>query len=729
MIDKEQLEFERKEIILKYKNLLNLCKPFMSRQDMALIRKALDVALEAFKTKRLKNGSPYIFKSFEIARIVIEEFGLGRTSILSSLLYKAVDDGAITLVEVKKQFGEHVAHIIEGVNAIAAIAASKTSMQSDNLKKFLLTLAKDVRVLLLQLAIRLYKMRKIDQYPAADHVLIALETSHLYSPLAHRMGLYNIKGEMDDLAMRVNQPDIYRNIDKRMQETQIERDEFISKVINPLQTALQKKKIKATIKWRTKRVHSIYRKMKKQNVEFDEVYDKFAIRIILDSKLKNEKSDCWQAYSIVTDTYQPNPKRLRDWISIPKSTGYESLHTTVMGPGGKWVEIQIRTKRMDEIAEKGLAAHWRYKGGNGEAELDKLLTNFRDVFEQSGVDTADMYDSYKMNVYADEVFVFTPKGDLKRLPAGATVLDFAFDIHTDVGAKCVSAKINHKVVPLKYVLKNGDQIEIITSNNQKPKPDWLNFVVTSRAKSKIKKAIDEEKFKIAEDGKEIVKRKFKNWKITYDDESINKVLKHLKIKTSQDLYYQIAREKIDSLQLKAILLNGTKTESTPIAEQHGPKPENGKSAEKNGYLLSNKDLQGVDYKLAKCCNPTQGDSVIGFVTIGQGISIHKSNCPNALKMSESIGYRQVDVDWNMPAESFHTNIKISGTDRLGLIAEISGVVKKDLKLKIQSINLNKTEGKEFEGYLKVFVEDKKHLGHLLQRLLKIEGIKKAVLLK
>lgn len=729
MTDKERTELERKEILLKYKNLLNLCKPFMNRQDMGLLRKALDIALEAFKTKRLKNGSPYIFKSFEIARIVIEELGLGKTSIISSLLYKAVGDGAISVEEVKIQFGDHVAHIIEGVTAISAIAASKTSMQSDNLKKFLLTLAKDVRVLLLQLAIRLYKMRHIDSYPLEDHELIALETTHLYSPLAHRMGLYNIKGEMDDLAMRVAQPEIYHNIDHRMQETQIERDEFINKVINPLQSALQKKRIKATIKWRIKRVHSIYRKMKKQNVEFDEVYDKFAIRIVLDSKLKNEKSDCWQAFSIVTDTYQPNPKRLRDWISIPKSTGYESLHTTVMGPGGKWVEIQIRTKRMDEIAEKGLAAHWRYKGGNGEAELDKLLNGFRDVFEQSGTDTADMFDSFKMNVYADEVFVFTPQGDLKKLPAGATVLDFAFEIHTDVGAKCVSAKINHKVVPLRHTLKNGDQIEIITSNNQKPKPDWLNFVLTSKAKTKIKKAIDEEKFKIAEDGKEIVKRKFKNWKIAYDEENINKILKHLKLKTALELYYQIATEKIESLRLKAILQHETKPEIDTGAGIHGAKPENDKAAQKSNSLFSNKDLQGVDYKLAKCCNPTQGDSVIGFVTIGQGISIHRSNCPNALKMSENIGYRQVEVDWNMPAESFHTNIKISGADRLGLVADISAIIKQDLKLRILSVNVDKNEKGEFEGHLRVFVEEKKHLAHLIQRLLKIDGIKKAVQVK
>ncbi|SEH07580.1 RelA/SpoT family protein [Candidatus Venteria ishoeyi] len=698
MTETNRSELERKEIIKKYKNLLSLCKPFMNRHDVGLVRKAIDISLEAFKNKRQKHGMPYIFKSFEIARIVIEELGLGRTSILASLLYQAVADKSVDLKEISEKFGDHVVHIIEGVNSISAIATSKNSMQSDNLQMFLLTLAKDVRVLLLQLAIRLYKMRNIDLYPTDDHSQIALETTHLYSPLAHRMGLYNIKGEMDDLSMKVNLPDVYNTIDKLLHETQIERDDFVTKVINPLELSLQKRRLKVNIKWRTKRVHSIYRKMRKQNVEFDEVYDKFAIRIVLDSKLKNEKSDCWRAYSLVTDVYSPNPKRLRDWISIPKSNGYESLHTTVMGPGGKWVEIQIRTKRMDDIAEKGLAAHWRYKGGNGEAELDKLLSNFRDVFEQSGVDASDVYDSFKMNVYSDEVFVFTPNGDLKKLPTGATVLDFAFDIHTDVGAKCVSAKINHKVVPLRQTLKNGDQIEIITSNNQKPKPDWLNFVVTSKAKAKIRKAIDEYKFKIAEDGKEIVKRKFKNWKLTYDDTNINRILKELKLKTAQDLYYQIAKEKIDSLQLKAILLSETKSESKNGHDLPEAKPENENLDQNNAYLLSNKDLKGVDYKIAKCCRPTQGDSVIGFVTIGQGISIHKSNCPNAQNMSEKFGYRQVELGSNIPDKSFHTSIKISGKDRFGLIADISDIVDKDLKLNIQSINVDKNESGDFNGF-------------------------------
>ncbi|MEA3445106.1 MAG: RelA/SpoT family protein [Bacteroidota bacterium] len=718
-------EEERKEIIRKYKNLLSLCKPFMNRQDIGILRKALDIALEAFKDIRQKHGQPYIFKSFEIARIVIEELGLGRTSIVCSILYKAVADNAISLKTVEEKFGEHVARIIEGVNKISAIALSKKSMESDNLKKFLLTLAKDVRVLLLQLAIRMYKMRNIQLYSSDDHEMISLETTHLYSPLAHRMGLYNIKGELEDRALRITKPEEYLSIDKRLQETQVERKGFINEVINPLQAALKKKRIKSEVKWRTKRVQSIYRKMKKQNIEFDEVYDKFAIRIIIDSKQKNEKSDCWRAYSIVSDIYPPNPKRLRDWISIPKSSGYESLHTTVMGPGGKWVEIQIRTKRMDEIAEKGLAAHWRYKGGNGEEELDKLLNSFRDVFEHSDVNAADVYDSFKMNVYSDEVFVFTPKGDLKKLPAGATVLDFAFDIHTKIGASCMSAKINHRVVPLKYVLKNGDQIEIIKSNSQKPKPDWLNMVVTSKAKAKIRKVIDEEKSRIAENGKEIIKRKFKNWKLTYDDISINKVLKHYKIKTAQDLYYQVASEKIDTLQIKSILINGNKTETNGHAGKQETKTEITNQTEKPGYVISNKNLDGVNYKLAKCCMPTQGDSVIGFVTIGQGISIHKANCPNAIKMSEKIGYRKIDIEWKTKPEPFQSVIMINGTDRLGLINDISEITKSDLKISIQSINVDKNEKGNFVGAITILVDNSEQIDIMLKRLLNVEGINDA----
>ena len=719
------IEAERKEILTRYKNLLGLCKPFLIKGDLKYIREASEIALEAFKEKRNVNGDPYIFTSFEIAGIVIEELGLGKVSIVSSLLYKAYEEKRIPKDLIVSKFGLETMAIIEGVNTISAITSSKLSLQSDNLKQFLLTLAKDVRVLLLKLAIRTFKMRNINFVAVEYHDRIALEATHLYAPLAHQMGLYNLKGELEDLAMKISKPDIYKNIDKRLQETQLERQGFISNFIDPIKNELLRKKLKADVKWRTKRVNSIYRKMKKQNVEFDEVYDKFAIRIILDSKPDNEKSDCWRAYSIVSDIYAPNPKRLRDWISIPKSTGYESLHTTVMGPGGRWVEVQIRTKRMDEIAEKGLAAHWRYKGVGGEKELDKLLTGIREIIEQPDINAADVVDSFQMDVFSDEIFVFTPKGDLKKLPKGSTVLDFAFDIHTEVGAKCVSAKINHKVVPIKYVLNNGDQISIITSNNQKPKPDWLNIVVTSKAKSRIKKLIDEEKYKLADTGKEIIKRKFRNWKIKYDDAVIRKVIKFYKFKNAQDFYCSVANEEIDTLGIKAFLLAETREELPRETEIKDTKVTEKEGMQGEDFKISDNNLSGLDYRIAQCCNPQQGDKIVGFVTIGQGISVHKALCNNAMRMRERYSYREIDVSWNVVSGSFSTEIRITGKDRLGIVGDISSVVSKDLNLNIISISVDTNKG-AFDGKLKVFVEDQRHLDILLQRLLKIEGVEKVI---
>jgi len=724
MTDKLRQETERKEILNRYKNLLGLCKPFMGRSDIKVVREACEIALDAFKDKHNVNGDPYIFTSFEIASIVIEELGLGKTTIAASILYKALQENRIERELVLNKFGSETLEIIEGVNSIAAIASSDSSLQSDNLKQFLLTLAKDVRVLLLKLGIRLFKMRNIHFVKKDLHERLSLEASHLYAPLAHQMGLYNIKGELENLAMKVSKPDLYRNIDKRLQETQLERKDFINNFIDPIKAALDKRKLKYEIKWRTKSVNSIYRKMKKQHVEFDEVYDKFAIRLLIDSKLANEKTDCWRVYSIISDIYAPNPKRLRDWISIPKSTGYESLHTTVMGPSGRWVEVQIRTKRMDEVAEKGLAAHWRYKGTGGEDKLDKLLTGFREIIEQPDINAAEVIDSFQMNVFSGEVFVFTPKGDLKKLPKGATVLDFAFEIHSEVGSKCVSAKINHKVVPLKYVLRNGDQISIITSNNQKPKPDWLNLVVTSKAKAKIKKAIDDEKYKLAETGKEIIKRKFRNWKIKYDDPTIRRLLKEYKCRTSQDLHFAVANEDIDPLDIKTFLLTEETQQTQNIIEEKEVKTES-KENKPDEIVFADKNLKGLDFRFANCCKPTGGDDIVGFVTIGQGISIHRSNCGNAIRMKERYAYREVDVAWSTSSDSFTMELRITGKDRLGVVGDISSVVSKDLNLNIISILIDTRDGR-FDGKLKVFVEDNRDLEILNQRLLKIDGVEKVV---
>ena len=725
MVPNKNIEKENKEIITKYKNLLNLCKPSMDRSDIKEIRKAIDLALEAYKDTRQVDGNPFILTSLEISRIVIEEFGLGKTSIICAILYKAVDDKLVSVKDISKNFTPDVANIIKGINTITAIDSNETSLQSDNLRQFLLTLAKDVRVLLLNIAIWLYKMRNIHLLPQEQHELISLEASNLYAPLAHQLGLYNVKGELDDLALKYTNPTIYRNIDKKLQDTQVERIDFVKKFIDPIKEELTKRDFKFDIKWRTKRVNSIYKKMIKQNVDFEEVYDKFAIRIIIDSKPKTEKSDCWQAYSIITDIYPPNPKRLRDWISIPKSNGYESLHTTIMSPLGRWVEIQIRTSRMDEIAEKGLAAHWRYKGTQGEQNFDKLLNDFREILDQKNVNTSDILDSFQMDVYSEEVFVFTPKGDIKKMPAGSTVLDFAFDIHTDVGSKCVSAKINHAFVPIRQRLKNGDQITIITSNSQKPKADWLNMVVTSKAKAKIRKAIDEEKYRVALDGKEIIERKFKNWKIKYDDSTINKIIKHYKYKTAQDLYFAIATENFEVLDIKAFLTNLEKETNLPTAEEYiKPVPES-ISKQKAEFTISNNKLSGLDYNIAQCCKPVFGDRIIGFVTIGRGISIHRTNCPNAKRMKETLSYRQVDVAWSSDLETVQTNIILSGKDKPGLFHDISKVNTKDLKVNIQSISVNSDHGKLI-GNLKVFASNPNHLDILIKRLLEVDGVNKAV---
>lgn len=712
---------ERKEILLRYKSLLQISKSFASRQELKQLRKALDLALEYYKVKRFEDGKPYIFYPLEIGRIMAEEIGLGITSIICSLLFSPVSDQHISSSEIKEQFGDEISLIIDGINKISEISPAE-SLHAENLRKYLLTLAKDVRVLLVQIVIHLYKLRNISSFVSENSSRIALEATALYSPLAHRLGLYNIKGELDDLAMKYTQPEVYRQIEKQLQETMEERGRFVKEFIEPIEKSLQDNGFKFSIKWRTKRVHSIYRKMKKQQVDFDEVYDKFAIRIILNSKPKNEKADCWRVYSIITEIYPPNPKRLRDWISIPKSSGYESLHTTVMSPLGRWVEIQIRTTRMDDIAEKGFAAHWRYKGQSGEKELDKLLTGFREIIEQPGSNALDVLDNFKINLYSDEVFVFTPNGDLKKLPAGSTVLDFAFEIHTEVGSHCVSARVNHKQVPLRQELKNGDQIEIITSKNQKPTKDWLNYVQTSKAKAKIKKVIDEERYKIAEEGREILQRKLKNWKISFDDNTIGKVMKSLKLKTATDLYFGIATDKIDPLQIKSLLQTVEENQADEALDLT-ELANNNQQISPDQIVFKDPGLKGIAFRMAKCCEAMPGDSIIGFITLAGVITIHRKNCPNAIRMSERFGYREILVGWGSENKAFQISLKLNGTDRHGLIADLSELMKSDLKINLRSLNIDAKEG-EFEAIMKLHISNPDHLDVLIQRIQKLEGVKK-----
>ena len=712
---------DRKEILLRYKSLLQISKSFASRQELKQLRKALDLALEYYREKRFEDGKPFIFYPLEIARIMAEEIGMGIPSIISSLLFSPVYDKHITSTEIKEQFGDEILVIIDGINKISEISPAE-SLHAENLRKYLLTLAKDVRVLLVQIVIHLYKLRNISSFVSEDSSQIALEATTLYSPLAHRLGLYNIKGELDDLAMKFTQLAVYRQIEKQLQETMEERGRFVKEFIEPIEKSLQDNGFKFSVKWRTKRVHSIYRKMKKQQVDFDEVYDKFAIRIILDSKPKKEKADCWRVYSIITEIYPPNPKRLRDWISIPKSSGYESLHTTVMSPLGRWVEIQIRTTRMDDIAEKGFAAHWRYKGQSGEKELDKLLTGFREIIEQPGNNALDVLDNFKINLYSDEVFVFTPNGDLKKLPAGSTVLDFAFEIHTEVGSHCVGARVNHKQVPLRQELKNGDQIEILTSKNQKPTKDWLKYVQTSKAKAKIKKVIDEERYKIAEEGKEILQRKLKNWKINLDDNTIGKVMKSLKLKTATDLYFRIATDKIDPLQIKSLLQTVEENqvdEALDLAEL----ANNNQQISPDQIVFNDPGLKGIAFRMAKCCEAMPGDPIIGFITLAGDISIHRKNCPNAIRMSERFGYREILVGWGSENKAFQISLKLNGTDRHGLIADLSELMRNELKINLRSLNIDAKEG-EFEAIMKLHVSNPDHLDVLIQRIQKLEGVKK-----
>lgn len=719
------LEEERKEIIFRYRQLLTISSPFLTKKDLDKIRKATEIVLEIYKEERDSHQQPFVYYPLELARIISEEVGLATTSIISSLLYQPVKQGKLELKQVKTLFGEQVASIIQDVIKITEASTSNQSLQSDNLRKFILSLAGDVRVLMIQLAIRLYKLRNIHLYPEPTRERIALEATYLFSPLAHRLGLYNIKGELDDLAMRVNQPEMYESIAKKLEETEILRSEFVGKFVKPITDSLDKNRFKYEIKWRTKKVHSIYRKMKAQNVEFEEVMDTFAIRLILESKPKNEKADCWRVYSLITDLYPPNVKRMRDWISIPKSSGYESLHTTVMSPIGRWVEIQIRTRRMDEIAEKGFAAHWKYKGQKSEEDLDKLLNGFRDVLEDSTLSAQDVLDNFKMNAYSDEVFVFTPKGDLIKLPKGATVLDFAFEIHSEVGAHCIGAKVNNRVVTLRQELKNGDQIELNLSKIQKPKQDWLSFVVTTKAKTKIKKELDNERIRIAEAGNEILKRKFRNWKIGFNDLLINKIIKHYKFKTAIDLYYNVATEVLDPIDIKAYLQQEQTVEKevevdkTTEFENKPGEPIKGQEP----ILFDDKNITGLRYRFAKCCKPLEGDSIVGFVTLSGEISIHRKDCTNAISMTTRLGYREIKVMWRSAREVVHANLLLVGQDRPGLVGDLSSVIGRDTNVSLRSISMD-AKGREFEGTIRLMANSRVTLDALIQRLLKVDGVRK-----
>jgi guanosine-3',5'-bis(diphosphate) 3'-pyrophosphohydrolase len=719
------LEAEKQEILKRYRALLRACKPTMQKGDKKEIRKAFDMALESHKEMRRKSGEPYIYHPIAVAQIAAEEIGLGTTSIVCALLHDVVEDTDITLEDIEREFGKKTAKIIDGLTKIAGVFDYNSSLQAENFRKMLLTLADDVRVILIKLADRLHNMRTMDFMPRHKQLKIASETIYLYAPLAHRLGLYAIKSELEDLSMKYLEPDTYKFIATQLNEKKAERTLFVKRFVDPINEILAEQGFVANIYGRPKSIHSIWNKMKKKNIPFEEVYDLFAIRIVLDSTPENEKADCWKAYSIVTDLYRPNPDRLRDWVSSPKVNGYESLHTTVMGPKGQWVEVQIRTQRMNEIAEKGFAAHWKYKESSNDNGLDQWIMKVREMLNNPEANALDFLDDFKMNLFSDEIFIFTPKGALIQLPLGATALDFAFEIHTDVGARCIGAKVNHKLVPLSYKLQNGDQVEIITSSKQTPKEDWLNIVVTAKAKSKIKSSLKEEKRKIAEEGKETLERKLKSLKITYNTDNLNKLSYFFKLASTQELFIAVANGKIELKDLKEYVASEKEIENKGTERNDGQQIEallNKVKGPESDILLIGEDLQKIDYTLAACCNPIPGDDVFGFVTVSEGIKIHRTNCPNAAQLMANYGYRVVKAKWNKAQElTFLTGLHIVGIDDVGLINNITKVISNDFKVNMRSITVD-TDNGIFDGSIMIFVNDKEHLDNLIKNLLEVKGV-------
>ncbi len=722
--DTAQENREKKEILNRYRGLLRSCRRKLDEDEKKLIRKAFNVALEAHKGVRRKSGEPYIYHPIAVARIVAEEIGLGSTSIVCALLHDVVEDTDMTLKDIEGMFGKKVSSIIDGLTKISGVFDASSSLQAENFRKMLLTLAEDVRVILIKLADRLHNMRTLASMERTKQLKIASETLYLYAPLAHRLGLNAIKTELEDLGLKYTEPEVYREIDQKLKDTQAERTRYIQRFIVPLRESLNNQQIKFRIFGRPKSVYSIWNKMKNKNIPFDEVYDIFAIRIIIDTPQEQEKADCWRVYSLVTDFYYPNPDRLRDWISTPKANGYEALHTTVMGPNGQWVEVQIRSERMNEVAELGYAAHWKYKEGRThEAHLEEWLRKLRDSISNPNDNALDFIDDFKLNLFADEIFVFTPKGEMRSLPVNSTALDFAFDIHSEVGAKCIGAKVNHKLVPLSHKLNSGDQVEVLTSNKQTPKADWIHYVVTAKAKSHIKTLLKEEKVKLSVEGKEILKRKMRHLKINFDDTSIQSLCAFFKLPDSQELYYRTAVGDVGNDELKTYLSSKDKIveqkSSVPSLEQM-VSAARGKAKADN--LVIGDNLDNLEYKLAPCCNPIPGDDVFGFVTINEGIKIHRVNCPNAIELMSNHAYRIVKAKWtSQKLLSFLAGIKIIGIDKLGLVNNITQVISNELNVNMRSLSFDTNDG-TFEGMIMVFVHDTVHLTNLMEKLKEVDGV-------
>jgi GTP pyrophosphokinase len=722
-------EEEKKDILRQYRALLRVLKIRLKPGDKVLLRTAFEMAAEAHKTMRRKSGEPYILHPLAVARICAEEIGLGIRSTICALLHDTVEDTDISLQDVELEFGTEIARIVDGLTKISTVMDSNSSQQAENFRKILLTLTDDPRVILIKLADRLHNMRTLESMKREKQLKVASETIYVYAPLAHRMGLYNIKTEMEDLSMKYMEPDTYRYIAQKLQETKRERTRYINDFIKPLRESLEKSGFDFEIYGRPKSIHSIWNKMRTKGVAFEEVYDLFAIRIIVNAVQEKEKEECWKVYSIITDAYNPSPERLRDWLSNPKSNGYEALHTTVMGPQGKWVEVQIRTKRMNEIAEKGLAAHYKYKEGKeDENRFDKWFQQIREALSNEETNSMDFLQDFKTSFLAEEIYVYTPKGDIKMLPVGATALDFAFSVHTMVGTRCIGAKVNHKLVPISHKLRSGDQIEIITSAKQKPNSEWLNHVVTSRAKSKIKDTLREEKRKVAEDGKYILQRKFDGLHVAYNSHNLDELANFYKCPSQLELLYDIAIRKIDLKELKEFHVSGDK-----IIAPRAPKPVEEKQETDSQRQTPKKDTEliifgessdKILYTLANCCKPIPGDDVFGFITSGEGLKIHRTNCPNATRLLSNYGHRVVKTKWAKNKEiSFLTGLRIIGLDDVGVIHKITNLISGELKVNISAMTIEAKDG-IFEGNVRVFVHDKEELDSLVEHLQSLPGIER-----
>lgn len=721
------MEEYKRELVDKYRKVLRAAGGLFEPTDIKLFR-SLFAAQNDNPSIDPTVAYPAMIKAINTSLILLNEVNLGRVAVQSKVAYEAINSGFLSLEKVEPLFGSQVASIVHGLVKANDIYARNASVESDNFRKLLLTMAQDIRVIIILICDRLYLMRSLQNFPVEDQQTIAREVAYLYAPLAHRLGLYRIKSELEDLSLKYMNSEIYHEIAKKLNETKRSRDKYISDFIGPLKEKLEAAGFDFSIKGRTKSIYSIWNKMKKQNTPFENIYDLFAIRVILHTPIEKEKSECWQVYSIVTDMYQPNPKRLRDWLSIPKSNGYESLHITVMGPQGKWVEVQIRTERMDEIAEKGLAAHFKYKGVKGESDFDKWLANIREILENPEANAIDYMDDFKLNLYDKEVFVFTPNGDLQKLPKGSTILDFAFQIHSGLGSKCVGGRINGKNVSLRQVLSNGDQVEVLTSPSQKPKQEWLNIVQTSKAKTRIKQILREEELSDAEMGKEILLRRLKNWKLEYDEGIVSKLIKKLGIKTLTEFFQTLAGEKLDLLNIRNLYMEIMEKETKSVLEDRGLETYEHVSnleeiSSKEDVLVIDKNLKGIQYQLSKCCNPIYGDDIFGFITVNGGIKIHKMDCPNAPQMMRRFGYRFVKARWSGKSGSqYPATLHVVGNDDIGIVTNITSLISKDPHIALRSISVDPTDGL-FQGTIMVLVNDSKDLEALIKKVKAIKGVK------